>query len=134
VKVRTAIFVVVVAVIAVLGLGVLYVIVAGDGADSSDSPRFRASAALLTLSQNKAEVERFAKEHGRLDSSGRALSVIAPSSYLRKVVVSNDGSMSGVDVRGEFVVLLEPRPDQGAVHWQCFVVPAKFSPSPCRDK
>jgi hypothetical protein len=33
VKVRTAIFVVVVAVIAVLGLGVLYVIVAGDGAE-----------------------------------------------------------------------------------------------------
>jgi hypothetical protein len=122
------------AAVALVGIaGVLYVAIGPDASDSSDNPRFRAGVVVLSLSEPKAQVERFAQDRGTLDGAGAGLK-LERSSYISRAVVSDRGSLVAFDSRNEFVVSLEPSLVGNRVEWRCTVVPAKMAPGPCRPK
>ena len=117
----------------VVGVLLFFVWSPYDPADSPDSPRWRASVVLLTLSQQKSAVEEYVRVSGKLDGADRVISLNpAPEAYLGKIFVFDHASMIGVDSRNEFTVFLEPSLEGKTIRWECTVIPPRASPAPCR--
>lgn len=129
-KVRKAGMLIAVALILVVA-GALYATSLGDPGTSPDNPRFRAGVVLLSLSGSKEQVERYLRENGSLKGVGRRVS-IQPSTYVGKNYVTDEGLLTVVDTRNEFVLMLEPSVKGETVEWKCSVMPTSVAPKLCR--
>ena len=100
---------------------------------SCEGPRFNAAVVLLAASAYRAEVETRALANGKLEGSGKAMS-IRREGRVAGGIITNDGTIVVASDDPEFVVFLTPSFNDNKVQWICTAHPAKLAPASCREK